>query len=119
MPQQCVPGCAAAEARDQPGSCRRSRSMGELRFELGQCSVAVPGHETRQGGTTARSRIQQRRGALVRRNETPSRFSTFGTPESIRVTPGTGIGVPSGRASSLAIPARIGMTADRAGSRGS
>ena len=60
MPQQCVPRCAAAEARDQPGSRRRPRSMGELRFKLGQCSVAVPGHETRQGGATAWSRFQQR-----------------------------------------------------------
>ena len=60
MPQQCVPGCSAAEARDQPGSRRRPRSMGELRFELGQRSIAVPSHETRQGGATARSRFQQR-----------------------------------------------------------
>ena len=60
MPQQRVPGCAAAEARDQSGGRRRPRSMGELRFELRQCFVAVPSHETRQGGATAWSRFQQR-----------------------------------------------------------
>ena len=68
-------------------------------------------------GAASSSDWSSSRGALAGRNEAPSRFSTFGTPESIRVTPGTGIGVPSGRVSSLVMSERVGVPTDRPGSR--
>ena len=94
MPQQCVPRCAAAEARDQPGSRRRPRSMGELRFELRQCFVAVPSHETRQGGATAWSRLQQRlaefSGCVVGAERGPEPFFHLRNPGEHPGHPGHG-----------------------------